>query len=133
MDIALCVIEDDYSKLTFSGAFRPLIHIRNGKLNRIKSTAAPIGGIREGNVEFEKHEIEILEGDIFYIFSDGFPDQFGGDENKKYMTKRFRELLLKISSYKLSSQEGLLQEEFDAWRGDNEQVDDVLVIGFQLK
>ena len=132
MDIALCVIEDDFSKLCFSGAFRPLILVRGGEIIRIKSTAAPIGGIRDGNVHYEKHEIPIKTGDSFYIYSDGFPDQFGGENNKKYMTKRFRELLLKISRHKMETQEGLLQEEFDAWRGECEQVDDILVLGFSL-
>ncbi len=132
MDVALCVIEDDFTKLSFSGAFRPLILIRNNELIRIKSTPAPIGGIRERSVVYEKHDLEIQEGDTFYIFSDGYADQFGGDNQKKYMTKRFRELLLKVSRYPMDSQEGLLQEEFDAWKGGQEQVDDVLVIGFKL-
>jgi serine phosphatase RsbU (regulator of sigma subunit) len=132
MDVALCVIDEDFNKLSFAGAFRPLIFIRNGELTRIKSTSAPIGGIRDKRVEYELHEINVSRGDSFYIFSDGFPDQFSGETNKKYMTKRFREFLLKISSQPMSSQEALLLEEFNDWKGEAEQVDDVLVIGFKL-
>lgn len=132
MDIALCVIEDDLKKLKISGAFRPLIHIRDSTLTRTKSNSSPIGGIRDGLIKFDCHEFDIQKGDQFYIFSDGYPDQFSGKTNKKYMTKRFRELLFKISQNPIVLQKQLLEEEFDAWKGDAEQVDDVLVIGFKI-
>jgi len=132
MDIALCVIEDDFSKLRFSGAFRPLLHISEGKINRIRSDSAPIGGFRAEEPKFSLHEIDVKKGDCFYIYSDGFADQFGGSDNKKYLTKRFREFLLSISHESMERQEELLREEFESWKADSEQVDDVLVIGFRL-
>lgn len=132
MDIAICVIDEKANVLKFSGAFRPLLHIRNSEINRIKSSPYPIGGFKENVSLFEKHEIALQKGDRFYIYSDGYADQFGGERNKKYMTKRFRELILQISSLDMPSQEEKLKKEFDLWSGGNEQVDDVLVIGFKV-
>lgn len=132
MDIALCVIDEKLNKLQFAGALRPLIHIREGELMRIKSDASPIGGYRAEMPVFSLHEIDIQKGDVFYIYSDGYPDQFGGELDKKYMTKRFRELLLSMAHRDMSVQKDLLEKEFNRWRGNNEQVDDVLVLGFRL-
>lgn len=132
MDVALCVIEEDYSKMSFAGAFRPLIHYRKGEMTRIKSNSFPIGGFTKIDPVFEKHEIEIEKGDQFYIYSDGYADQFGGEKNKKYMTKRFRDFLLSIAEKSMDKQKELLKQEFDRWRGEEDQVDDVLVIGFRL-
>ncbi|MEQ8907745.1 MAG: SpoIIE family protein phosphatase [Vicingaceae bacterium] len=132
MDIALCIIDEPNNSMQFAGAFRPLVHIRKGELYRIKSDAAPIGGFRGEEPSFSKHEINLEKGDTFYIYTDGYADQFGGANNKKYMTKKFRELLLRISTKSIADQEKTLQKEFDHWKGDSEQVDDVLVIGFQI-
>lgn len=131
MDIALCVIDKEFKTLEFSGAFRPLIIVRNGELERVKATPTPIGGVREKETPYQKEVIKVQANDTFYIFSDGYPDQFGGENNKKFMTRRFRELLQKLSMHPIDHQAGLLQEELDAWMGANDQVDDILVIGIQ--
>lgn len=132
MDIALCVIDENKSTLEFAGAFRPLIHIREGVIHRIKSNSAPIGGFSGKIPVFTKHTVQVKKGDVFYIYSDGYADQFGGEANKKFMTRRFRELLLQISSKPLNAQQKILEEEFYAWKGEADQVDDILVIGFRL-
>ncbi len=132
MDIALCVIDEDFQKMQFAGAFRPLLHIREGHAIRIKSDPFPIGGFRSEAPMFTLHEIDIRKGDCFYIYSDGYADQFGGDKDKKYMTKRFREFILSLHEFPMNEQYEKLQLEFDRWRGNKEQVDDVLVIGFRL-
>jgi len=132
MDIALCVIDEDFQKMQFAGAFRPLLHIRDGQINRIKSDPVPIGGFRAEAPKFTLHELDIKKGDCFYIYSDGYADQFGGERDKKYMTKRFRELIVSMHNLPMNDQHEKLQVEFDRWRGNNEQVDDVLVIGFRL-
>lgn len=132
MDIAMCVIDDDFKRLSFSGAFRPLILIKSGELVRVKSTSSPIGGIRDGKIIFENHVFDLQKDDQFYIYSDGYADQFSGLTNKKYMTKKFRNFLLKISPKPMEEQERLLREEFYSWKGDASQVDDVLVIGFKI-
>lgn len=90
MDIALCVLDTDFKVLKFAGAFRPLIHISDGVMNRIKADPAPIGGVGLHVPKFTQHEVSINKGDSIYIYSDGFAVQFGGAWNKKYMTKRFR-------------------------------------------
>lgn len=80
---------------------------------------------------FSQISFDLGKDDIIYLYSDGFSDQFGGDKNMKYMLKKFRELLLKISSYEIEEQRILLEKEFDSWKDGYEQVDDVLVMGLQ--
>ena len=132
MDIALCVIDEEFTTLQFAGAFRPLLHIRKGELTRIKSDSAPIGGFSNNTPTFAKYSIALEKGDIFYIYSDGYADQFGGDNNKKYMTRKFRQFLQDISDHSMEKQGELLEKEFNDWRGHNDQVDDILVIGFRV-
>lgn len=132
MDIALCVFDTDFKTLKFAGAFRPLIHISDGVLIRIKADSAPIGGVGMHVPVFTQHEVVIKKGDSIYIYSDGFADQFGGKRNKKYMTKRFRAFLLSISHLSINEQSKRLQQELDLWKGDADQVDDILVIGIKV-
>lgn len=132
MDIALCVIHEESKRLCYTGACRPLVYVRDNEVIQIKPDALPIGGIMYDRSGYSSHSIDLIEGDVFYIFSDGYPDQFGGEKNKKYMTPRFRRYLHSISSYPMSEQEQMLEDEFNRWKGDEEQVDDVLVIGFKV-
>lgn len=132
MDVAICVIDQKANTLSYSGACRPLVFIRNNELKRIKADASSIGGYTINKSCYNAHNIDLEAGDTFYIFSDGYPDQFGGDKNKKYMTPPFRRFLLSISNEAMPKQKELLDEEFNRWKGDEEQVDDVLVIGFRL-
>jgi len=130
MDMALCSFDTKRKKVQYSGAFRPLIKINGESIEEIKGNRYPIGGgssyVKNG---FTTHEFDITEGDCFYMFSDGFPDQFGGPKDKKFMNKKFKQLLCEIQ--KLSPQEQMfrLETELNNWKGDTEQVDDVLVIG----
>ena len=132
MDIAICVIHEESRRMCYTGACRPLVYIRNNSVEQIKACAYPIGGVMYERVGYKVHTVDLEEGDIFYIFSDGYPDQFGGEKNKKYMTPRFRKLLLSISNQSMKEQKILLDEEFNRWKGEEEQVDDVLVIGFKV-
>jgi serine phosphatase RsbU (regulator of sigma subunit) len=132
MDIALCVFDTEFKILKFAGAFRPLIHISDGVMNRIKADSAPIGGVGAHTPKFTQHKINIKKGDSIYIYTDGFADQFGGERNKKYMTKRFREFLLSISDFPIQEQQIMLKTELDQWQGVAEQVDDILVIGIKI-
>tara|TARA_B100001109_G_C18863975_1_gene475788 strand:- start:642 stop:2129 length:1488 start_codon:yes stop_codon:yes gene_type:complete len=131
MDVAMCVIHEKYNKLYYTGACRPLVYVRNGEVYQIKADPIPIGGVEYIRSGYTIHELDIEKGDAFYIFSDGYPDQFGGPKDKKYMTQRFRKFLLSISSESFEMQYELLENEFVNWKGANEQVDDILVIGFQ--
>ncbi|MGB0521332.1 MAG: SpoIIE family protein phosphatase [Flammeovirgaceae bacterium] len=134
MDMTICSINPIERKLHFAGAKNPLVYIRNNKLEIIKGNKLPVGGIRpDQERKFNKHTILLdAEPTSFYMFSDGFQDQFGGSKNRKFMPKRFRQLLLDIHQKSFAEQEQILDQTFEAWKGNEKQLDDVLVVGFKL-
>jgi serine phosphatase RsbU (regulator of sigma subunit) len=131
MDIALCTINKKTKKLFFSGANNGLYFIRNGELTQYKADKQPIGKYDDAK-PFTQHEIDLEKGDVIYTFSDGYPDQFGGEKGKKYMYKKFRDLLLSIHHKPMEEQHQLLVDSFENWRGNLEQVDDVCIIGVKI-
>ena len=130
MDIGLCVIDRRNKKLEYSGAFFPLYLIRDNSLIEIKGDKIIIGMNPVGS-EYKTHKIDIQVDDILYIFSDGYVDQFGGAENKKFMYRRFRYLLTTIHRFPVNDQKSILEDNMKNWMGDNPQIDDILVIGFK--
>lgn len=132
MDIALCVFDLENKKVQFSGAFRPLVLIRDYEFIEFKGARYPIGFYSDIEKEFQTTEISLQEGDTFYMFSDGFVDQFGGEKAKKFNKKSFRNLLLEVQSFSLEEQEGYLEYAFNNWKQNLEQVDDVCVIGVRV-
>lgn len=139
MDIALCVIPLEINKkeevtIKFAGANRPIWIIKDNsrELIEIKATKHAIGGLTMDDQVFEQHEITLNKGDIFYLFSDGFADQFGGVHRKKLMTKKFKEILVEISTLEMKAQEKYLFDFMEEWKGDVEQIDDILVIGVKV-
>ncbi len=120
MDIALCVLDIEFKLLKFAGAFRPLIHIRDGAMNRIKVDSALIGGVGLHGPKFTQHEVNIKRGDSIYIYSDGFSYQFLGSRNKKHMTKRFRPFLPSVAHFSMEEQCIRLQEELDQRKGNTD-------------
>jgi serine phosphatase RsbU (regulator of sigma subunit) len=133
MDMAICSINKSKTKLRFSGALRPLYHIRDKQLTEIKGSRYFIGGYYENlHKTFDDTEIDLLPGDMVYIFSDGFADQFAEQTKKKYSTKRFKSLLAEISALDTDEQYRTLEEQFTAWKGKEEQIDDVLIIGIKF-
>jgi Stage II sporulation protein E (SpoIIE). len=114
-----------------AGTLNPVIHISDNKMNVIKADRIPIG-FYEKQANFSLKTINIKKGDIIYLFSDGYFDQFGGPETKKIMSKRFRELLLKNHDLPLSSQKLLLEDYLEQWKRDEEQTDDILIVGIQF-
>lgn len=132
MHMALCCLDEQTNSLEYSGAFNPLIYISDGELNEIKGDSQPVA-LYSGNLKpFTKHTIQLKKGDVIYIYSDGFQDQFGGEKDKKYMTKKFKNFLLNISHSSLEEQHATLKNEFDTWKGTNEQVDDVCIMGIKI-
>lgn len=129
MDIALCCLEGN--KLHYSGANNPLWIIRNGEIIETKANKQPIGKYKLED-PFTTHSFELQEDDSFYIFSDGYPDQFGGPKGKKFMYKAFRELLLSVQDKSMDEQKTIIDMNFETWRGDLEQIDDVCVIGVRV-
>ncbi|MFO7850966.1 MAG: SpoIIE family protein phosphatase [Bacteroidales bacterium] len=132
MDIALCLYDKQNNVLDFAGANNPLYMIREDKLIRFDADKMPIGIHRSLDKTFTNHRIEPCQGDIIYLFSDGFADQFGGPQGKKFKYRAFRELLLREHKKPMPVQEEILAKVFEEWKGDIEQVDDVLVIGVKF-
>lgn len=134
MDIAFCSIDLQNNKVLYSGANRPFLLIRKNSLEieEIKATKNAIGGFTENDQHFETHEIQLQQGDTFYIFTDGYADQFGGEKGKKFTTKKFKQTLLEIQNMSMQEQEKLLSDVMDAWSSNTEQVDDILVIGIRI-
>jgi serine phosphatase RsbU (regulator of sigma subunit) len=128
MDMTVAVIDFDHDKLYVSGANNPLYHIRNGELTQYKADKMPVA-IHEVMEDFHLETIDLIKGDTFYIFSDGYVDQFGGPKQKKFLSKNFRTLLLEIQGLDMIDQGKRLDEVFEQYRADVEQVDDVVVIG----
>lgn len=131
MDISLCSIDFSNNQLQYSGANNPLYLVRNGEILITKADKQPIGGTGE-NKRFTNHTIELQKNDSIYIFSDGFADQFGGLKDKKYGYAQFRKLLLSIQNKPMLEQLNSLDTEFNNWKGETEQLDDVCVIGVRI-
>ncbi|RLD64254.1 MAG: hypothetical protein DRJ01_01550 [Bacteroidetes bacterium] len=132
MDIALYIIDTEKQILQFSGAYNPLYLIRNKELCQYKADKMPIGLSYKKEKPFTKHEIKLEKGDSFYIFSDGYIDQFGKNNKEKFKTKRFQELLIRINDMPMSKQKNVLDSIIEKWRGDVEQIDDILVFGVKI-
>lgn len=138
MDMALCSLRksDGSYKLEFAGANNPVWIIRASSpstLTEIKGDKFPIGiFVGEELHHFNNHEAELFPGDTLYIFTDGFADQFGGDKGKKYKYKPFQQLLLKIQDKSMEEQKQILGRTINEWKGNLEQVDDILVLGIKI-
>ena len=131
MDLALLSLDPETNKLMYSGANNPLIIIRDKEVIEIKADKQPVGDF-ERSFPFTNHEIQLQKDDCVYIFSDGYVDQFGGPKGKKLKSKPFRELLLSISHLPMNDQLKCLNQHFDSWKGDIEQLDDVCVFGVRI-
>ncbi|MBN1186383.1 MAG: SpoIIE family protein phosphatase [Bacteroidales bacterium] len=133
MDISLCVYETKKKRIQFAAAYRPFILIRDDEIIEIKGDKFPIGAFVDEELKnFENHELEVKEGDMIYMFSDGYPDQFGGEDGGKFLIKKFRQLLFDIHKKPVEEQRVILEESFYDWKGSLEQVDDILVIGVKI-
>ena len=133
MDIALCAIDYDTQFLTYAGALRPLYHVTHNNLNSVEGSHYPIGGMNlESNRKYERQSVNFKKGDKLYFCSDGYADQFGGPRDKKFMTKNFKNMILKTSKLSMQTQQLELERKFSEWMNHYEQTDDVLVLGVQL-
>jgi serine phosphatase RsbU (regulator of sigma subunit) len=133
MDIALCAYNRRNGQLTFCGANRPIIIYRKtGALEIFRPSKHSVGGDSDREKVFQEQTIQMNSGDSFYLFTDGFADQFGGPKGKKFKTSRFRDVLTQIATQEIKIQKRELELVFDSWRGQFEQVDDICVIGIQV-
>jgi serine phosphatase RsbU (regulator of sigma subunit) len=132
MDLALCVVDKEAKQLQFSGAMNPLIYIQNQTLIEIKGDKMGVGGADIRERIFTPHVIDISNPTIFYLSSDGYEDQFGGENNTKFKRKNLKALLLSIHQQSMDAQQYILETTIEQWRGTQKQIDDILVIGVSL-
>ncbi|MFI5150685.1 MAG: SpoIIE family protein phosphatase [Bacteroidia bacterium] len=133
MDVSMCRYKISKKELTFAGAKRPLYMFKNGELLEIKGNKFPIGSFQYDTEKlFTEHRINIKEGDTIYMFSDGYQDQFGGPDGKKFMVSRFRNMLQEINSMPMTEQSQRVEKEIVGWQGHMDQTDDVLLMGVRF-
>ncbi|MCB0429353.1 MAG: SpoIIE family protein phosphatase, partial [Flavobacteriales bacterium] len=133
MDISLCCIDQKENRVSYAGAMRPLFRYRNGELSIFSGNRMPIGGkYRNGTQYFQGDEFLYERGDTIYLFTDGYIDQFGGNEGKKFKSRNFKTLLKTIHQLPAEQQLEALEKQFNTWKGNEEQVDDILVIGLRM-
>ena len=132
MDLSLLKVDKAKKEFVFASAKRPAVFIRNKELQELKGSKHSLGGLRSDEKHFEEIKIKYEEGDLVYLFTDGITDQFGGEKNKKYTIKRFRELLLRVHSNLMPEQKNKIETEIASWICENEQTDDISVIGIRF-
>lgn len=133
MDLGLCVIDKNKKIIEYSGAVNPMYLIRDDKIIEVKGNRFSVGMLGHNEEKlFESHSIPYQEDDMIYLFSDGYPDQFGGPLGKKFKYRRFRHSLLSIHKLPAQKQQEYLEDTIENWRGELEQIDDILIIGFKI-
>lgn len=133
MDISICCYNNKTNILEFSGAMQSLYLIRNENLFEYEGNKFPVAGWQiESERNFISHFINIQKNDIIYLLSDGLSDQFGGPQNKKFNRRRLKELLLSVSNLNMDKQKEMILHVFNKWKGNEEQVDDVCLIGIKF-
>jgi serine phosphatase RsbU (regulator of sigma subunit) len=131
MDISLCCINTQTKEIQWSGAYNPLWYAQGGELKEVAPDKQPIGK-HEGQKPFSTHLLKLKKGDTLYLFTDGYADQFGGPKGKKFKYKQLQEKLLAVSHQPMEKQKQELETVLEQWKGNLEQVDDVLVIGIRV-
>jgi serine phosphatase RsbU (regulator of sigma subunit) len=133
MDIALCRINLDTNEVEYAGAHRPLYYMKGGVMDEIKGNKFPIGGgIFKNQTNFTTTKLTMAAGDSMYFSSDGYPDQFGGPEVRKLGPKRVREMVEKAANMPMKDAYNLFDQEWENWKGNHKQTDDVLLIGIKF-
>ena len=139
MDISICIIDKETKKYTYAGALLSVTHVSNlhnenspAKLEQLKPDIHPVSMMDYGSHSYKDHVIPYEEGDMLYLYTDGYPDQFGGPKGRKFLTTNFRDLIQKISAEPLDIQEVKLETKIRKWQGNYEQIDDMTVIGIEL-
>jgi len=129
MDLSLIKYDKKSMEIEYAGAYNSMYLVRDGELTETKADRQPIG-LAEGKEKiFNTKVVSISHGDMIFLFSDGFADQFGGEKLKKFMTKNMKTLMVSISNEPVERQRKILDETIEKWRGEVEQIDDILVIG----
>ncbi|OFX25713.1 MAG: hypothetical protein A2033_16805 [Bacteroidetes bacterium GWA2_31_9] len=132
MEISLCRIDKKYNKITVSSSNQSSFMIIQNEIIELPGSLHSIGGMTTKNKIFDNHEYEIIPNSLLYLYSDGFQDQFGGEKNKKYTSIRFSNFIHSIHSKSMAEQCSIIEKEFESWKGNNKQIDDVTVLGIKL-
>lgn len=132
MDIAIYILDLQNRKLEYSGANNSLFLYRDSEMIELKSDKMPIGIHTRASIPFTRHNIDIQNKDMIYTFSDGYPDQFGGPHQKKFMVRNFKNILAEIHARSVEEQKEILQNTLKEWMADTDQIDDILVIGVRV-
>ncbi len=132
MDVSMCVFDKTKRTVEFAGAHNPFLLVRDNKLTLIKGDKMPVGYFVGDMNPFKTHTIELQKGDMIYIYSDGYQDQFGGEEGRKFMSKRFKVLLTDLANSSVELQKENLENTMDEWMINTKQLDDILVIGVKI-
>jgi len=132
MDIAFCILHKNRKSLEYSGAYNPLFIFQGGEMKEYKADRMPIGIYVGEKESFTNFQINVNKGDIIYLFSDGFSDQFGGPDGSKYKKATLKKLLSANAGLPFEEQGKLLEEEFEKWRGKGEQIDDITILGIKI-
>jgi serine phosphatase RsbU (regulator of sigma subunit) len=132
LDIAIAVINTRNMTLEFSGAYNPMWICRNGKLIILEADRMPVGKHFIDPYPFSVKTEKVISGDRYFMFSDGFKDQFGGENNKKYSSGRFKELIIESDSLPFNQIQDKFENAFDKWKQTREQIDDVLIVGIKI-
>ncbi len=130
--LSLIAVDATANIVEYSGAMNPIYIVSSGQLTEIKADRHSIGKGTDSSVKFTNHEIKFHKGDEIYLFSDGFEDQFGGANGKKFKASRMKELLTSLASLDMQKQYESINKTFEQWKGNLDQVDDVLVIGHRF-
>ena len=132
IDMSLCIFNKKDNTIQFAGAFNPVYIVRDNEIIQIEGDKMPIGVSAEFENSFVDKDFALKKHDMLYLFTDGFPDQFGGEDGKKYKYRKFRELLIKCSTLSISKQKNVIIDEFVAWKGNQPQIDDMTIFGIKI-
>lgn len=133
MDAAICAIDVAAKTLEFAGAKLPLVHVKNGTAQNIKGSLKSVGiqPIEFNRIGFTTEQLQIEEESMFYLFTDGFQDQLNGGNTKKYSRKKLLSLFGDMAHRPMNEQMDILEKEVERWKGENDQIDDILILGFR--
>ena len=132
MNVGLCVIDSKEKTFQYSGAFHNLVHFHKNELNVIKAERTPIGFSPLGKPAFKTHNVEYAPGDMFYMYSDGYQDQFGGEDDRKFTNRRLLNILTDAQDKSMDNQKLVVEQTLSYWMQDEEQTDDIILLGFRL-
>ena len=132
LDMALCVYDWNKRKIQYTGAMNHLVYFRNGEMNLLKADQYSINMVPDEFTSFSLHELDLIKGDVLYLSSDGYMDQFGGERDKKFTARRFYNTLFEIHHLPMQEQECILEQKLNEWKQDKIQTDDISVMGIRF-